>query len=157
MPLLDPHNYLAGVFPPLAACVRSAACRFPLTVVAGLRSYAEQDALWEQGRLPGDKRRVITQSKGGQSWHNFGLAVDVTPLDGGWNAPAEAWDVLGAALVEAGLEWGGHWRKFVDRPHAQLVPDGYVLGHARRDFAGGGLPVVWHVVTERLVRRGVTP
>ena len=41
---------------------------------AGFRSYNDQTNLWKQGRLtPG---QIVTQARGGQSQHNFGLAVD---------------------------------------------------------------------------------
>ena len=40
----------------------------------GHRTYAEQTELWKQGRvLPGKK---VTAARGGESAHNFGLAVD---------------------------------------------------------------------------------
>ncbi|MFJ5622021.1 M15 family metallopeptidase [Peribacillus loiseleuriae] len=40
----------------------------------GYRSIAEQDKLYAQGRTaPG---KVVTNAKGGQSNHNYGLAVD---------------------------------------------------------------------------------
>jgi len=40
----------------------------------GVRTYEEQNDLWRQGRTkPG---AVVTNAKGGESQHNFGLAVD---------------------------------------------------------------------------------
>jgi peptidoglycan L-alanyl-D-glutamate endopeptidase CwlK len=52
-----------------------------LRVTQSLRTYAEQDDLYAQGRTkPG---RIVTNAKGGYSWHNFGLALDVVEiLDG---------------------------------------------------------------------------
>ncbi|SVE43245.1 uncharacterized protein METZ01_LOCUS496099, partial [marine metagenome] len=45
-----------------------------LFVVHTLRTYAEQDDLYEQGRTePG---KIVTNARGGKSWHNFGLAID---------------------------------------------------------------------------------
>jgi len=39
-------------------------------VTAGLRSWAEQNALYAQGRTaPGS---IVTYAQGGQSWHNYG-------------------------------------------------------------------------------------
>ena len=44
-------------------------------VVQGLRTWAEQQALWNQGRTtPG---KIVTHAQGGQSWHNYGLAAEL--------------------------------------------------------------------------------
>lgn len=59
----------------LAACLAEG---LDILVYCTLRSIAEQDALFQQGRtLPG---RVVTNAIGGQSAHNFGLALDHVPL-----------------------------------------------------------------------------
>ena len=56
------------------ALTGSAACRFAYT----LRTFAEQDVLYAQGRSkPG---KVVTNAKGGQSYHNYGLAIDIVLL-----------------------------------------------------------------------------
>src|SRR5690606_22511724 len=42
--------------------------------ISGHRTWAEQDALYAQGRTkPGS---IVTNAKGGQSNHNFGIAMD---------------------------------------------------------------------------------
>lgn len=47
----------------------------PFKVYSGLRTFKEQDALYAKGRTkPGG---VVTKAKGGQSMHNYGLAVDL--------------------------------------------------------------------------------
>jgi peptidoglycan L-alanyl-D-glutamate endopeptidase CwlK len=44
-------------------------------VLSGLRSYAQQAALFAQGRTkPG---KIVTNARPGSSWHNYGLAIDV--------------------------------------------------------------------------------
>jgi len=85
------------------------------------RTIAEQDKLYAQGRTT--KGQIVTKAKGGQSPHNFGLAVDCCPLtvdkeDFWWAAPAGYWDVYGAIAKEHGLVWGGDW-KFLDLPHIE--------------------------------------
>jgi peptidoglycan L-alanyl-D-glutamate endopeptidase CwlK len=50
-------------------------CRFTHT----LRTNAEQNALFAKGRN-GDKGKIVTYAKGGQSYHNYGLAVDIVLL-----------------------------------------------------------------------------
>src|SRR5512133_1170305 len=48
-----------------------------IRVVQGLRSWTEQDALYAMGRsTPG---KIVTNVRGGGSYHNFGLAVDCVP------------------------------------------------------------------------------
>lgn len=47
-------------------------------IYEGFRSRERQDELYRLGRsMPG---RVVTNAKGGQSFHNFGLAIDWVPL-----------------------------------------------------------------------------
>jgi hypothetical protein len=46
-----------------------------IKIISGLRTFAEQDALFAQGRTaPGNK---VTNARGGFSNHNFGIAFDV--------------------------------------------------------------------------------
>ena len=58
-----------------------------------LRTFAEQDAIYAQGRTkPGP---IVSYSKGGQSFHNFGLAVDGALLidnDGNGTYEKASWD-----------------------------------------------------------------
>ncbi|MCL4553492.1 MAG: M15 family metallopeptidase [Candidatus Marsarchaeota archaeon] len=83
----------------------------------GYRSIADQNKLYAKGRTaPGN---VVTNAYGGYSWHNFGLAADYAFVINGkvtWNGP---WDVFGKIARQCGLEWGGSWKKFKDRPHVQ--------------------------------------
>lgn len=63
----------------------------------------------------------MTNARGGYSWHNFGLAADYAFIINGkvtWNGP---WDAFGKIARECGLEWGGGWTKFKDRPHVQMT------------------------------------
>lgn len=54
-------------------------------ITLAFRSYEEQDALYSQGRNEKgeitDSSKVVTNAKGGQSYHNFGLAFDLTVYD----------------------------------------------------------------------------
>ena len=45
-------------------------------IISGTRTYAEQDALFRKGRFGNTEQRV-TNARGGQSNHNFGLAWDI--------------------------------------------------------------------------------
>ena len=65
--------------PALAAAVRDtiadlAGRGLVVEIVQGLRTFAEQDELYAQGRTkPG---QIVTQARGGESNHNYGLAAD---------------------------------------------------------------------------------
>lgn len=94
-------------------------------MIGGNRTYAEQDALYAQGRTkPGN---IITNAKGGQSDHNFGIAGDMGVFRG--KAYLDETDRALAARVHkacsmhaeaCGLEWGGSWTSFIDLPHYQI-------------------------------------
>ena len=52
-----------------------------LLVTSTYRDHESQNALYAQGRTtPGKK---VTNAKGGQSWHNWRVAVDIVPLRNG--------------------------------------------------------------------------
>lgn len=108
---------------PYARALVHACAEQDITVVvtSGLRTYAEQDALYNQGRTqPGT---VVTAARGGHSNHNFGIAFDVTIFDGKkpvWESPL--YNVVGALGRGLGLTWGGDWKSFVDKPHFELRP-----------------------------------
>ena len=99
-----------------------AICRFAYT----LRTYAEQDALFLQ-------KPKVTNAKGGQSYHNFGLAIDIVLLvdkDKNGTFESASWetnvDFDGDGVADwmevvkifklHGWAWGGDW-KFIDKPH----------------------------------------
>jgi hypothetical protein len=91
-----------------------------LRVAQALRTIAEQDALYAKGRtVSGD---IVTNAKGGSSYHNFGLAFDLVEItsEGGvnYNYDHAAVSSIGKSL---GFEWGGDWKSIVDKPHYQMV------------------------------------
>ena len=133
---------LTKVHPELATRVKSlieslAEQGHVIEVVQGLRTFAEQDELFRQGRSkPG---QVVTNAKGGQSNHNYGLAVDLCPFVN--NKPK--WD---AEATKRGLEWGGNWKKFIDKPHVQLP--GLTVTQCFSIFKENGLQGVWDAVPQ---------
>ena len=92
-----------------------------IKVISGTRSYAEQDALYAQGRTaPGAK---VTNARGGQSNHNFGIAFDIGIFEGNrYLGDSPKYKAVGALGMDIGLEWGGSWKTIVDQPHYQLRP-----------------------------------
>jgi len=91
-------------------------------IISGTRTYAEQDALYK-------RRPKVTNARGGQSNHNFGIAWDVGIFDNGkyyegkTKKEDQAYAELGKYIKASvsGLEWGGDWKRFVDMPHYQLA------------------------------------
>ncbi len=85
------------------------------------RSIQEQDELFK-------KRPKVTNAKGGQSIHNYGLAFDIVLLyDKDGNGTFESasweqnkyWNQVVSYFKSKGLEHGGDW-KFKDNPHFQF-------------------------------------
>lgn len=97
-----------------AAMPAGVVCRFTHT----LRTNAEQDALYALGRTkPG---KIVTNAKGGSSYHNYGLAIDFVLLVNGqvsW-AVDKNWAAVIAIFESYGWESGHRW-KFKDSPHVQ--------------------------------------
>ena len=92
-----------------------------INIISGLRTYAEQNALYAKGRTAGGKK--ITNARGGYSNHNFGIAFDIGVFEGDRYLPSSSqYKAVGALGQELGLEWGGNWKTFVDQPHFQLRP-----------------------------------
>ncbi len=108
-------------------------------IISGTRTYAEQDALFRQGRY-GNPGKVITNARGGQSNHNFGIAWDIGIfVDGKYLGESDLYSQAGTAIASAEfseLEWGGNWVKFKDLPHYQLAT-GLSLSQMRRKFENG--------------------
>lgn len=92
-------------------------------IVQGLRTFKEQDDIYAQGRTrPG---KVVTKAKGGQSFHNYGLAIDFCLIhpDGtiSWSIHEDMdkdgikdWDEIQAAFAAKGYALG---ERFGDNPH----------------------------------------
>lgn len=89
----------------------------------------EQDNLYQQARS--ESGNIVTIAKGGQSYHNYGLAIDfalkldngnvVWDLDRDDNNNGEAdWMEVVAIAKDLGFEWGGDWTSFKDYPHLQM-------------------------------------
>ena len=85
------------------------------------RSPEEQHALFLQ-------RPKVTNADSWQSIHNYGLAFDIVilydkNLDGTFEIASwddnEHWQTVVKFFKSKGWEWGGDWKKFVDKPHFQ--------------------------------------
>lgn len=130
------------------ALIDKAEAGFPkniaIRIVQGLRTFAEQNALycqpWDKKDNDGDGRideadEKVTNAKAGQSYHNYGLAIDFAILydkDNNGTYETLSWDMIkdmdrdGVAdwmevvkVFEAapGWAWGGRWKSLKDNPH----------------------------------------
>lgn len=88
-----------------------------LRIIQGYRTYAEQDALF--GQSP-----KVTNARGGESNHNFGLAIDVAEIKNGtidWVEQETVLSKIAPIGKKWGLAWGGDWKSFVDKPHFEMT------------------------------------
>lgn len=100
-----------------------------IRIVQGLRTFEEQNTLY-------NLKPRVTQAKGGQSYHNYGLAIDFCLLidtNGDGTFDKISWDTLKdhdkdglpdwkevvKIFTDAGYEWGGAWSSFKDAPHLE--------------------------------------
>ena len=89
------------------------------------RTEKEQNDLFTIGRtIPGKK---VTNSRAGESYHNYGLAIDIVLIIDGKKASWEDvvdfdndgiadWSEIVSIFKQYGWKWGGDWR-FKDSPH----------------------------------------
>lgn len=151
--LWDDRGRTAGVSPDLLAIVTRAAeispIQFRVGESGGRRDEATQRDLVARGA-----------SQTMNSRHLTGSALDLIPVrpdgqaDPNW---VEGYDQIASAMRQAaqemgvtGLEWGGDWKSFVDRPHWQYgegtpgaapstAGGGYMFQEPPRDSTGGAV------------------
>lgn len=90
-----------------------------IRIVEGFRSAKKQNYYYSKGRT--SSGNVITNSEGLESYHQYCLAFDVCFRRYGYNPPDHWWDRLGEEGKKLGLQWGGDWENFPDRPHFQWI------------------------------------
>lgn len=112
----------------------------------GFRSWEEQDRLYAQGRTT--KGNKVTNAKGGQSWHQYGIAADIVFREKGkWSwSPKHDWDRLDEIGISLGLVKGPKW----DRPHFEWARK-MSLAKARELYKRGGLQEVWKELNGKVV------
>lgn len=120
--LLPPVQVKANAF--IDACKKQG---IDILITSTLRDIESQNALYAQGRsAPGN---IVTNARGGQSFHNFACAFDFVPLVNGkpnWNDLA-LFRKCGEIGESLGLEWAGRWHSFPELAHMQYT-GGLTLG-----------------------------
>ena len=91
-------------------------------ITSTYRDSESQNALYAQGRTT--KGKIVTNAKGGQSYHNWKVAFDFCPIVNGkcqW-ADTDLFIKCGHIAEEIGLEWAGRWTgKFKEMAHCQFT------------------------------------
>lgn len=115
-----------------------------IRIVQGLRTKAEQDALYAQGRTTAGP--IVTNAKFGQSYHCFGLAIDFAIMyDKDNNGSFEVlswdpkydfdkdgvsdWQEVVVPFKALGWVWGGDFNSIKDNPHLEKT-----FGHNWREL-----------------------
>ena len=121
-----------------------------------MRTNERQAFLHGFGRLYDDGRGVVTHSQtADDTWHGYGLAVDIICARRKWAVGPHFWNVLGTSARRHGLVWGGDWNsdwsisdeKFSDRPHIQWgAMRRSPSAHAAKLRTDGGMIAVWSAV-----------
>lgn len=115
-----------------------------------LRTIQEQNEFYAQGRTKlfdkkGNRLGIVTNARGGQSIHNYGLAFDIVLLidkNGDGNFETASWDIRADHdkdkvsdwmevvnyFKSIGWAWGGDWKSFPDYPHFEKT---FGLGSAK--------------------------
>ncbi|SFG57010.1 peptidoglycan L-alanyl-D-glutamate endopeptidase CwlK [Halobacillus alkaliphilus] len=116
-----------------------------IAITEGHRSVESQNELYARGRSK--EGQVVTHAQGGESYHNYGLAIDFAlktnngvvwdmERDGNGNGKSDWMEVV-AIAKDLGFEWGGDWSNFKDYPHLQMD-----FGLTIRDLKYGKRPNV---------------
>ena len=112
------HPKLQSIIPQIIGIC--AAQGLPVLVTDGFRTKAEQDAIYAQGRTaPGS---IVTQVRWPNSAHCWGVAFDFcrNVRDREYDDSDRFFSRVADVAKQFGLEWGGDWKNFVDKPHLQL-------------------------------------
>ena len=151
---------------------RLAARGMKALITDGLRTFEEQDELFKKGRRNVSGESIVTNARGGESNHNYGLAVDMYPVlpDATGRETvftsipshssvefARAFtgiqNAIGDEAEQLGLFWGARFSGIADTPHVQLLAE-HALGarECLQIFRSNGnqLRAVWDEATRRV-------
>ena len=126
--------------------VNCSTCNVGVRITQAFRTIQEQDQLFAKGRTK--KGHIVTNARGGFSWHNYGLAFDFALYrkngSVSWNMLEDLdqdgmSDWMEAVNVAKALEfgWGGDWfGDFKDYPHFDMR-FGLTIHQAKERFEKG--------------------
>jgi peptidoglycan L-alanyl-D-glutamate endopeptidase CwlK len=113
-------------------------------VYEGYRSAALQAIYYARGRTVIPPTRTVTNARTNlNSWHGYGLAVDVISRSKRWSQPDSWFKQVAEVFKRHGLKWGGDW-KSRDLPHFQWGRcKASPSDRARQIYAERGMKAVW--------------
>lgn len=118
-------------------------CGYLVDMFEGYRSPERQDWLWEQGRERDGK--IITNAKAWQSWHQYGLAVDIVgKVKGRWD-----WSIDYDKVTEIMNRHGFENLEF-ERPHFQMTAE-MTWREAKKIHDSKGLYHLWRLVSGKMI------
>lgn len=149
---------------------RLAIDHLPFYLYEGFRTFEVSDEYYAQGRSkPGPLcvhdgiarpmgtcsihplGLIITNARGGDSLHNYGLGADyildsdtVRPgVQWSWDNRGGIFETMGKVAEDCGLIWGGDWKRFPDLPHLEMP--GLTLSEIKEIYrqSNGDLKVLW--------------
>lgn len=104
------------------------------TIIETYRTPSMQSKLYAKGRSLGGN--IVTNAKAWESYHNYGLALDISHVT----------EDIVAAFEKKGFEWGGRWKSIKDTPHFQLT-FGLKIRVLKELQDKGGLSNVWRYIS----------
>ncbi|MFC7439730.1 M15 family metallopeptidase [Laceyella putida] len=134
---------LTGLYPQVAQATEQLIknCKergIAIKITEGFRSFEKQDQLYAKGRtVPGE---IVTYAEGGESYHNYGLAVDFALFDAkrkrlSWDMERDGnkngvsdWEEVAQEAKKLGFDWGGDWSRFKDYPHLEMTFGQSIVG-----------------------------
>lgn len=109
---------------------------FDLLITSTYRDKAAQNALFAQGRTT--KGAIVTNARGGQSFHQYRVALDVVPMLHGkpvWSLKGQdrlLWEKTMKIGEKIGFESASRWHSNPEWPHFQ-----YTGGLTLADYQAG--------------------
>lgn len=150
---------LVGLMPTLQDKARQfiSDCRkggFDILITQGLRTFDEQAKYYAQGRTASGN--IVTNAKPGESWHNYGCAIDIVPLSAigkaDWDSSHPIWQKAADIGEFLGLVWGGRFKSIKDKPHFELTR-GLTIHEAKTIYGAGdddALHRVWFEIAKKI-------
>lgn len=121
------------------------------------RSFERQADRYRQGRDPAYPGDIVTHAEPGNSFHHYGLAVDLV-FDGDHAKPGTQWTWKGdypavaQILQRHGFEWGRNWKSFKEDAHFQMT-FGLTIDEVKKIYLEGGAEAV-SIKVDELVAAG---
>lgn len=90
-----------------------------ITITQTLRDVEYQNFLYAKGRT--SEGKIVTNARGGSSYHNYGLAFDICKKAKGHEYDdLKFFESVGKVWESMGGTWGGNFKNIPDKPHFEF-------------------------------------